>query len=91
LERFGDESVGAALVGTASGFFLGVGGQDYDRKLASGGLRADRVEHLPSVHAGESDIEHDQVGRFGGHGFEPSGAILTGDDLDIACPQANLD
>jgi hypothetical protein len=91
LERLGDESVGAAFVGTASRFFLGVSGQDYDWKLASCRLRANRVEHLPSIHAGESDVEDNEVGRLGGHCFEPSGAILPGDDFDIAGPQANLD
>jgi hypothetical protein len=91
LERLGDESVGAAFVGTASRFFLGMSGQDYDWKLASCRLRANRVEHLPSIHAGESDVEDNEVGRLGGHCFEPSGAILPGDDFDIAGPQANLD
>jgi hypothetical protein len=91
LERLGDKSVSAAFVRSTSGFFLGVGGKDDNGKLAGGGLRADGVKNLPAIHAGESDIEHDQVGRFGGHGFEPSGAILTGDDLDVACSQANLD
>ena len=91
LERLGDESVSATLVGPTARLFLGVGRQDDNRKLASGGLRANGVEYLPSVHAGKTDIEHDQIGRFRGYGLEPSGTILTGDDLDIACPKANLD
>jgi hypothetical protein len=91
LERLGDEGISATLVSSTSGLFLGVGGQDDNRKLAGGGLRANGVENLPTIHAGQSDVEHDQVGRFGSYGFEPARAILTSDDLNISGPQANLD
>jgi hypothetical protein len=91
LERFRDESVGSAFVGSAPGFLFCVGRKNHHWELAGRRVRPDLVEYLPAIHAGEADVKDYEIGSLRVNGLQAAGTVLTGEDLEVAGPQANLD
>ena len=62
-ERLCHELVCAAEGGLLGYFRLGMGGQHEDLDVLRGVIGSEMTEDLPSVHPGETNIQHDYLGQ----------------------------
>src|SRR4051812_1213223 len=60
-EVFGEEEVGAGGPELVEPFGVLLGREQGDRRLAEGGERADPAAQLDAVHAGQVDVEEEEV------------------------------
>ena len=84
LEGLGDERVCAALVGPPPRLLFCMSCEHHYRDALRGVVPTNPVEHFPSVHSREANVEHNEVGRLGADGVQAALAVVSGDDLQVA-------
>ena len=78
-EGLGDVVVGAGVQADDGVHLVGAGGQHQDREGVA--LGAQPAGHLQAVHAGQPQVEHDQVDGAQQSGVERGGPVLAHLDL----------
>ena len=90
-ERLCHEVVGATLLGLHSHLRLGMSSEDEHFRVTGGIVGAKPPQHLPPVHPGKPDVEHDRCGKDLACRLESGYAVGSADDIQAEFAKADLD